>query len=327
MDNFDKQISKKVKSFLEGNVEFKNEEKNKILENVESSKHKSKKFYPIYWTVLGSAVILFFILSLPFIIFENMNFQDEKLTGADVDHQYGANSNWEESPLFETGSYTMIGEEGRLGFIYDDSEVTRFYPNKVQKYMWHFWGEEEEFTGDLKVVATHEGNEKQIILLEGKELSSSAYNGADHVVPSNMSLPKSGMWKLNAYIGGKQFGTIFLKVYSWEVRTQFVKGGEVLLRVAPDPALVAGKSFGYLFHFTEPFETFKGKELTIYAYHKETGERITAVSSEIIKKPTSGYSSLQRYTATFKIPVGGIWRYEVLLDNKAYADVVLSVKE
>lgn len=38
--------------------------------------------------------------------------------------------NWKESPLFKSNGYTMIGENKRLGFIYDDSEVTRFYPNK-----------------------------------------------------------------------------------------------------------------------------------------------------------------------------------------------------
>ncbi|BAK16731.1 uncharacterized conserved protein [Solibacillus silvestris StLB046] len=36
-------------------------------------------------------------------------------------------NNWNESSIFESGGYTMIGEEGRLGFIYDDSEVVRFY--------------------------------------------------------------------------------------------------------------------------------------------------------------------------------------------------------
>ncbi len=45
----------------------------------------------------------------------------------------------------------------------------------------------------------------------------------------------------------------------------------------PDRALTAGGSYGYLFHFTEPFETFKGKELGINAYHKETEEKTTAV--------------------------------------------------
>ncbi|WP_257009368.1 hypothetical protein [Bacillus sp. 7884-1] len=43
----------------------------------------------------------------------------------------------------------MIGEKERLGFIYDHSEVLIFYPNKTQKYMWHFWGEDKELEGKL----------------------------------------------------------------------------------------------------------------------------------------------------------------------------------
>ena len=118
---------------------------------------------------------------------------------------------WKESPLFESGSYTMIGEERRLGFIYDDSEHLRFYPNKVQKYMWHFWGDDQEFDGKLKVIATHENDEEQITVVEGGLGGDN--NGADRHAPSNMSLPKSGMWKLDAYIGDKLFGTVFVKVH------------------------------------------------------------------------------------------------------------------
>ncbi|CAG9622261.1 hypothetical protein BACCIP111883_03052 [Sutcliffiella rhizosphaerae] len=29
----------------------------------------------------------------------------------------------------------MIGEKEQIGFIYDDNEVSRFYPNTEQKYM------------------------------------------------------------------------------------------------------------------------------------------------------------------------------------------------
>jgi hypothetical protein len=77
------------------------------------------------------------------------------LVGCSNAKQTTKEENWKESSLFESGSYTMIGEKERLGFIYDDSEVLKFYPNKTQKYMWHFWGEEQEFNGKLKVVATH----------------------------------------------------------------------------------------------------------------------------------------------------------------------------
>ncbi|MFE4523712.1 hypothetical protein ACFRCQ_16625 [Cytobacillus firmus] len=118
---------------------------------------------------------------------------------------------WNQSPLFKSGNYTMIGEKGRLGFIYDDSEVVRFYPNKTQKYMWHFWGEDQEFNGKLKVVAIHENNEEQITVVEGGLGGDN--NGADRHAPSNMSLPKSGMWKLDAYIGDKLFGSVYVKVH------------------------------------------------------------------------------------------------------------------
>jgi hypothetical protein len=142
---------------------------------------------------------------------------DETVTNNEVDKNQA--QNWIESSLFKYGNYTMIGEKGRLGFIYDDSEVLRFYPNKIQKYMWHFWGEDKEFDGKLKVIATQENDRKQITVLEGIDISG-PNNGADRHTPSNMSLPKSGIWKLDAYFGDKLFGTVFVKVHKkqkWRV--------------------------------------------------------------------------------------------------------------
>lgn len=121
---------------------------------------------------------------------------------------------WKESPLFESGSYTMIGEEGRLGFLYNDSEVDRFYPNKTQKYMWHFWGNEDELIGDIEVLGTHENSNEEIIVVPRKENTFlSPNNGADQHSPTNMMLPKSGMWKLDAYIGDRLFGSVYVKVH------------------------------------------------------------------------------------------------------------------
>ena len=338
MDNFDKRISRGVKSFLNENVEFKNEERHKILETIEHSKRKKKRFHPVYWSVLASAAIIICILTLSFINDGNSNIQDSQLAGSDSgksnlsleelekikisikneqvinggDHQYlieienkskypllegtlflsheikvtngikgnpfkmvveinkkipsgksftvesevpssvfdqskvdvngltielkgylkeispqssinilqsnsvveGAENTeqyWNESALFESGSYTMIGEEGRLGFIYDDEEVVRFYPDKVQKYMWHFWGDENEFEGNLKVIGTHENDAAPLTVFEGG--LGGANNGADRHAPSNMSLPASGMWKLDAYIGESLFGTVYVKVH------------------------------------------------------------------------------------------------------------------
>ncbi|GGB44709.1 hypothetical protein GCM10011409_22870 [Lentibacillus populi] len=122
--------------------------------------------------------------------------------------------NWKESPLFESNGYTMIGEKGRIGFIYDDSETTRFYPNKKNKYMFHVWGKDKELDGSFEVIATHEDDDKKITILN--ESLAGPNNGADRHLPTTLSLPKSGMWRLDAYIGNQLFGSIFVKVYNNE---------------------------------------------------------------------------------------------------------------
>ncbi|MCM3718054.1 hypothetical protein [Fictibacillus phosphorivorans] len=61
---------------------------------------------------------------------------------------------WKESSLFKSGGYTMIGEKDKIGFIYDNTEVVKFYPSKVQKYMWHLWGSKDLEGKPFKVVAT-----------------------------------------------------------------------------------------------------------------------------------------------------------------------------
>ncbi|MFC4408955.1 hypothetical protein ACFOZY_00755 [Chungangia koreensis] len=122
--------------------------------------------------------------------------------------------NWKESPLFESGSYTMIGEEGRVGFIYEGSEVDKFYPNKTQKYMWHFWGNEDELIGDFEVLGTHENSDEELVIVsKTNNTSLSPNNGADQHFPTNMMLPKSGLWKLDAYIGERLFGSVYVKVH------------------------------------------------------------------------------------------------------------------
>lgn len=123
-------------------------------------------------------------------------------------------SKWQESPLFESNNYTMIGEEGRAGFIYGDNEVTRFYEDQVQKYMWHFWGSATELTGYFKVIGTHENSSEEIVVVpEGGMSIPAPNNGADHHVPTHMALPEKGIWKLEAVIDDEIIGTVFVEVH------------------------------------------------------------------------------------------------------------------
>ncbi len=111
----------------------------------------------------------------------------------------------------------------------------------------------------------------------------------------------------------------------WDVRNEYHSNDNLLFRVFPDPKLTSGESYEYLIHFTEPFDTFEGKKLAIYAYHKDTDERVTAMSPATITKPSPGYSSLERFTTTFELPYKGLWRYEIVLDEEVYGDVILMV--
>ncbi|WP_128895569.1 hypothetical protein [Longirhabdus pacifica] len=124
---------------------------------------------------------------------------------------------WVESNLFTSESYTFIGEEGKLGFIYDDSDVARFYPDKGHKYMWNFWGSEEELKGVVTVTATHENDdEKSITLFSYRDPWQYQNSSEKRNLPSVFSLPTSGMWKLDAFIDDELFGSIFVKVHEYE---------------------------------------------------------------------------------------------------------------
>lgn len=125
----------------------------------------------------------------------------------------------------------------------------------------------------------------------------------------------------------KQNGSINGSPDTWNVHHEYKENSKVLFSILPDPELQAGKSYEYIFSFKEPFDTFKGKELSILAVYKKTGQRIEVLSPQRITEPSPGYSSLQRFTTRFQVPHSGIWRFEVYLEGKAYGDVVVSVEE
>lgn len=80
--------------------------------------------------------------------------------------------------------------------------------------MWHFWGNEDELIGEFEVLATHENSDEALEIVPKSRISTvSPNNGANQHIPTNMTLSKSGMWKLDAYIGEKLFGSVYVKVH------------------------------------------------------------------------------------------------------------------
>jgi len=113
------------------------------------------------------------------------------------------------SDTFTTGSYKMIGDEGRLGFIYGKAATLK--AGELNKYMWHFWGAEDELDGRFKVIGTNQDTKEEVVVFETNELAG-AHNGADAHAASSMQLPSSGTWELDAYVGGDLFGTVVVEV-------------------------------------------------------------------------------------------------------------------
>jgi signal peptidase I len=120
------------------------------------------------------------------------------------------------SPTFQSGNYRMQGVQGKLGIIADSFKVAT--PNK---YMWHFWGTKEALSGSFRVEAVQVNNgQKKSVLMENNNLvweytgglSVGSLNGADASCPSTMMLGDAGLWRLDAFIGGKFFGSIFVEV-------------------------------------------------------------------------------------------------------------------
>jgi hypothetical protein len=126
----------------------------------------------------------------------------------------------EPSPTFYSNQVAMIGVEGEIGILGPD-----FIANKGNKYMWHFWGTKEEL--ELKPFRVEAINVKTKQKVEALMVGAGTpqerlvweydsiggpNNGADAHTPSNLKLPSSGLWQLNAYLGGILKGSIIIDV-------------------------------------------------------------------------------------------------------------------
>ncbi|WP_456289496.1 DUF4871 domain-containing protein [Paenibacillus sp. AK002] len=113
---------------------------------------------------------------------------------------------WEPSPSFVSGSYAMTGVEGRLGFIHSG-----LIAGKPNKYMWHFWGLDEELTGELVITAVKQ-NSSEIIDVFKSRVAPYPHNGADASLPTTMLLPSPGLWRITVSIDGQLFGSVIVEV-------------------------------------------------------------------------------------------------------------------
>ncbi|NQX66122.1 hypothetical protein HQN90_08290 [Paenibacillus alba] len=128
---------------------------------------------------------------------------------------------WKVSSMFKNDNFILLGEQGKIGFIYDDNEVVRFYPGKKQKYMWHFWAETPQETQNLfgkkvKIIGVSKKTGEKVNVFEGSiGIPNTAIKDNDKVgrMPSMMILPSKGLWRLEAYVEEKLFGSVVVEVH------------------------------------------------------------------------------------------------------------------
>lgn len=124
---------------------------------------------------------------------------------ADVIFDVGEPS-WEAAGTFDAENYTMTGIEGKVGFINPG-----FVAGQPNKYMWHFWGNEEELDGRFEVLAVKQGSKELVPVFEADSLGGE-HNGANRHLPSSMTLPEPGLWRLLPYVDGKLIESIVVEV-------------------------------------------------------------------------------------------------------------------
>ncbi|QED46587.1 hypothetical protein [Cytobacillus dafuensis] len=210
-------------------------------------------------------------------------------------------------------------------FMITDSETIERITTVIENIKWEPNKDKEAEMArkaDVKATLFFEYNKDMPERLNEYDIWFGENNGTATIISNNKDEGFGSLDKDNAHILKSE---LLSKTIDWKPRNEYAENDKVLFSIFPDPNLVAGKSYGYMFSFAEPFETYKGKKLAMYAYHKETGERITAVPPEKITEPSSGYPSLNRFTTFFELPIGGLWRIEVEFDGKFYGDVILNV--
>ncbi len=110
---------------------------------------------------------------------------------------------WEPSPEFAAGGYNLTGVEGKVGIL-----SPGFVAGQANKYMWSLWGADEELQGELVVKAVKRGETEMVTLFEGIRLS-----GANSAlkIPSSLTLPEPGMWRLLPFVDGVLFDSIVVE--------------------------------------------------------------------------------------------------------------------
>ncbi|NRF89907.1 hypothetical protein HQN89_02490 [Paenibacillus frigoriresistens] len=121
------------------------------------------------------------------------------------------------SPLFQSGSYQLQGEKGKIGLLSPGG----YRVNTPNKYMWHIWKQEEPLTGKkfrVEAVSVATGEKRQVLLQNNALVGemnwpgTAPINEADAEFPVLMRFGDPELWRLDAFIDERAVGSITVEV-------------------------------------------------------------------------------------------------------------------
>jgi hypothetical protein len=114
---------------------------------------------------------------------------------------------------------------------------------------------------------------------------------------------------------------------AWSVHSASWEDGNKIFEAFPGGDFTAGKANGCWWNLYLPFEKVEGSRLRVEGVHKESGLQINEVPEMKLISPTLAYKDFTRFSSQFDLPVGGLWKFTMYLDDKRLGDVVFEVPE
>ncbi|RKD25972.1 hypothetical protein BEP19_03340 [Ammoniphilus oxalaticus] len=120
-----------------------------------------------------------------------------------------SNTDVELSPTFIVEGSEIQGIEGKIAIF-----PSEFIAEQTNKYLWHFWGVgDESFEFRVEAIDIQTGEKINPFPLDvPTKVLPSPLRGAEATSPSSVTLPKSGIWQLDAYVNEELFGSIIVEV-------------------------------------------------------------------------------------------------------------------
>jgi hypothetical protein len=146
------------------------------------------------------------------------------LVGCSEEKKTDTEEEWEVTPTFtvksEDHETVLRGIRGEVAFL----DTMDFLVGEPGKTRWFFWGNElkevseENFkliginkeTGEEKTLI--DSNNWEIVNPEYKDVEIKSVLGAQSSQHTVFSIPAAGLWRLDAYIGEKLYGSIVVEV-------------------------------------------------------------------------------------------------------------------